>query len=312
MNAEVVRETVLRAGIAEGGVSHQGCVAAFVGGGGSGATTMAAAVALFAAEQGRYVSVLDLSRPFSTLAFLLDVEPAAGLQQILESSEGSALDADVVNAVCVRRSERISVYAHRFGPEPISAPATGAVLRLVSELKRRSHLVLIDGVGHPKRHPTLLACADRQVVVLEPTPGGASRSAQLLEGLEAEAAPVVVLNHTRAFDRSSTMRVLRRAGVRTRPNVSVAFDPALPAICDRGWPKNRLPKALETSVSALSELLMPSPGRPARGQSLAPRDGRPYFAKPPKRSSREAESARQRLSPGASWPRSRSADSRSV
>ena len=217
LSADVVREAALRTGFEEEGAAPQGCVVAFVGGGGSGATTVAAAVALFAADQGHYVSVLDLTRPFSNLAFLLDVEPAAGLEQLLEASAGTAPDADAVDAVRARRSERVAVYGYRFGPDSIAAPATESVVRLVSELKRRSHLVLIDGIDHPGVRSALLAAADRQVVVLEPTPGGAARGAQLLEGLEAGTAPVVVLNHTRPFTRGSSTRMLRRAGVRARP-----------------------------------------------------------------------------------------------
>ena len=309
LGTDAVREAALRAGAASESVAPQGCVVAFVGGGGSGATTLAAALALFAAERGRYVSVLDLSRPFSALALALDVEPSAGLRQLLEVREGAALDADVVDAVRARRSERIAVYAHRFGAEPVSAPAIGAAVRLVGELGRRSHLVLIDGIGSPARCPALFAGVDRQVVVLEPTPGGASRGARILAGLEASARPVVVLNHTRRFaqgDRSS-LRALRRAGVRIRPKVTVAFDPALPAIVDRGWPGNRLPRALETSVSALSALLLPSRGGSAFGESLTARDARSHHAPLRKPSSREVQSARRRFSPGSWWPRRRAA-----
>ena len=267
---------------------------------------MAAAVALFAADQGHYVSVLDLTRPFSNLAFLLDVEPAAGLEQLLEASAGTAPDADAVDAVRARRSERVAVYGYRFGPDSIAAPATESVVRLVSELKRRSHLVLIDGIDHPGVRSALLAAADRQVVVLEPTPGGAARGAQLLEGLEAGTAPVVVLNHTRPFTRGSSTRMLRRAGVRARPQVSVSYDPALPAICDRGWPKNQLPKALETSVSALSGLLLSFPGGGTQPQDLKHRNSPLQLAKPPKRSSRKAQPSPRRARLGAWWSRLRS------
>ena len=307
MSAGAVRSAALRAGLVEEDAALRGCVAAFTGSGGSGTTTLAAAVALLAAQRGRYVSVLDLSRPFSTLAFLLDVDPAAGLEQLLEASGRSAPDSEVVSAVRAKRSERIAVYAYRFGPFPSAVPEAEAVLRLVSELRRRSHLVLVDGLGHPEPRSALLSAADRRVVVVEPTPSGAARGADLLERLGEGPPLVVVRNHTRAFANGASVRALRRAALRTRPRVSVPFEPALPALCDRGWPKGQVPKSLAGPVSMLSDILLSTPGEKPLARDHADREARSKPHAKSQRPSREAGSSRRRSLLGAWWPRSRSA-----
>ena len=300
-----VRDTALRAGLVEEATVHRGCVAVFAGSGGSGTTTLAAAVALHAAGQGRYVSVLDLSRPFSTLAFLLDVEPAAGLGQLLDASGPSAMDPEVVNAVRVKRSERIAVYAHRFGPDPAAAPAAEAVLRLLAELRRRSHLVVVDGLDEPEARSASLASADRRVLVVEPTPGGATRGVRMLEVFGEGPPLVVVRNHTRSGNGGASLRILRRAGWRTRPRVSVPFEPTLPALCDRGWPKDRLPKSLAGPVSLLSDLLLSAPGEEAPARGHAERETRSGPRVERERDSGKKRSSRRRSSLGAWWPRPR-------
>ena len=59
--AAAVREAARAAGSAANG-SAEGWLVGFAGTGGNGATTLAAAPALLAAERGRYASVLDLNR----------------------------------------------------------------------------------------------------------------------------------------------------------------------------------------------------------------------------------------------------------
>ena len=302
-----VRDAALRAGLVEEVTAPHGRLAAFIGSGGSGTTTLVAAAALLAAQQGRYVSVLDLSRPFSALAFLLDVEPAAGLAQLLEASARSMPDPEVVKAVQVRRSERIAVYAHRFGPAPSAAPEPEAVIRVVSELKRRSHLVLVDGLDEPETRSALLAAAERRVLVMEPTPGGATRGAGLLEMFGDGSPLVVVRNHTRSFDDGASLRALRRAGLRTRPRVSVPFEPALPALCDRGWPKDELPKSLSGPVSMLSDLLLSASAREPLDRTHATRKARSRSRAKSEQTPGKSEARRRRSPFGAWWPRPRPA-----
>ena len=306
LSTEAVRDAALRAGLVEAEAASHGRVAGFTGSGGSGTTTLAAAVALAAAQRGHYVSLLDLSRPFSTLAFLLDVEPAAGLEQLLEASVASAPDSEVVNAVRSKRSERIAVYAYRFGPTPPAAPEVEAVLGLIAELRRRSHLVLMDGLDDPETRSALLSAVDRRVLVVEPTPSGAERGARLLDRLGEGPPLVVVRNHSRAFDDDASVRALRRARFRIRPRVSVPFESALPGLCDRGWPKDQLPKPLEHPVSKLSDLLLSAPGEESSDRGRESSETRTSPDVKRNRDSGEKGTSRRRSPLGAWWPRSRS------
>ena len=309
VSAAAVRGAAFRVGLEEVQSASEGCVAAFSGSGGSGTTTLAAAVALVAAHRGRYVSVLDLSRPFSTLAFLLDVEPAAGMEQLLDPAQHTAPDPDVVHSVRVNRSERIAVYAYRFGPVPAAAPGAEAVLDMVAELERRSHLVVVDGLHDARIRLAVHSAAQRQVLVVEPTAGGAARGARLIEMLSEGPPPVVVCNHTRAFGKGASARALRRAGWRAPPRISVPFEPALPAICDRGWPKDQLPRFVEKAVSGLSDLLLLASGNDALSPAGEDRAARSKPRAKLEPNPGHTERSRRRRPLGAWWPRPRAAGS---
>ena len=280
LEAGAVREAALRAGV--GGADSAARVAAFAGGGGSGATTLAAGVAVSAAARGRYVSVLDLSRPYSALAFLLDVEPAAGLEELMEAAAHGEPETATVEAVCARREERIAVYAYRFGGALPAAPGAEALRRVLGALRRRGHLVVVDGLEREAMRQAVFGQAEGAVVVAEPTPGGAARALRLLARCTAEGcAPVVVRNHTRAFDEAQSARALRRAGLRRRPAVSVPFEPAVPALSDRGWPRGQVPRTLAAPLEKLTAAALGAP--PPRGSepAQARRRRRSLFARRP-------------------------------
>ncbi len=124
--------------------------------------------------------------------------------------------------------------------------------------------------------------AEGAVVVAEPTPGGAARALRLLARCAAEGcAPVVVRNHTRAFDEAQSARALRRAGLRRRPAVSVPFEPAVPALSDRGWPRGQVPRSLAAPLEKLTAAALGAP--PPRGSEPAParRRRRSFLARRP-------------------------------
>ena len=306
MSAGAVRDTARRAGLMEEETGAGGCVAAFTGGGGSGTTTLVAAVALVAAQRGRYVSVLDVSRPFSPLAFLLDVEPAAGLEQLFETASRTGLDPEVVDAVQARGSDRIAVFAYRFGPTPSPPPPAAALRSLLGELRRRSHLVLVDGFDDPGLCSALLSAVDWRVLVVEATPGGAARGTRLLEVLGEGPPLLVVRNHTRVFDDGASVRALRRAGMRVRPRVSVPFEPTLPTLCDRGWPKGRIPRSLEKPLAAIADRLLAPLGEEGALADLHGETLPSSASRSRAETEGSAEKAPRRRSPlGAWWPRLR-------
>ncbi len=265
LTAEVVREAARAspAGASAAGASAAlpaGWSVGFTGTGGSGATTLAAATALLAAERGRYVSVLDLDRTFPALAFLLDVEPASGLVELLSTAARASLHPEMVDAMRASRGDRIAVYGYPWSAVPPPPPPAWAVCELIEELQRRSHLVIVDGLDDPATRLSLLAVTDGRVLVVEPTGTGAPAAARLRDRLGPMAAPeraaLVVQNHTRAFKAKAGAKALLEAGVEAEPDVVVPFEPTLPAVTDRGWPNDRLPKPLRKPLAALADRVL--------------------------------------------------------
>ncbi len=262
IDAAAVRAAVARATADDDDFDAGGRVAGFAGTGGSGATTLAATTALRAAEQGRYVSVLDLGRTVAAAALQLDVDPAPGLDQLFDMAGPTLSDPQVLDGVRTERSDRIAVYAYRLGPEPPPVPPMAALDWLLALLRRRSQLVLVDGMDDPETCFALLAEVDARVLVVEPTTAGAQRAAHILAamGTGANAPVALVQNHTRAFRRNAGAGLLAEAGVERPPGIVVPFQAAVPDLAGRGWPQGRLPRRLRKPAAALAErILAPAP-----------------------------------------------------
>ena len=256
-----VREVTARVTSSNRDNPVEGCVAGFAGTGGSGATTLAVATALLAAELGRYVSLLDLNRTVPATAVSLDVEPAPGLDQLFEIAGKRPADPQMLDGVCSQRSERVSVYSYRWNQSPPPAPSMPALDWLLGELRHRSQLVLVDGVDDPQMHFALLAQLDTRVLVAEPTVGGATRAARVLDVLGAGPSTLLVQNHTRSFRVEAGTRLLLEAGIERPPDVVVPFEQSLPEIVDRGWPQGRAPRRLRKPLADLaSRIFLPDLG----------------------------------------------------
>ena len=264
VTAQTVRDAASHAITSERELPARGRVAGFVGTGGSGTTTVATAMALHAAEQGRYVSILDLNRTVPAMALLLDVEPAPGLDQLFDAAGETSPDPQMLDGVRATRSERISVYAYRPGPSAPPVPSPPALYWLLGQLRHRSQLVLVDGLDDPELRFSLLAETDARVLVAEPTAGGAVRTARILDLLGDGPPVLLVQNHTRAFKAGAGARLLLDAGVETPPDVVIPYEASLPEVSARGWPRGRLPRRLREPVAGLWEgLLARTPGEHA-------------------------------------------------
>ena len=268
LTAEAVREATGRISASRAHATSTGCVAGFTGTGGSGTTTLAVATALHAAETGRYVSVLDLNRTVPVAALLLDVQPAAGLEQLIEVAGKAPPNPNMLSGVRAQRSERISVYGYRWAPELPAGPDIPALAWLLGELRNHSQLVLVDGIDDPRTQFALLSEVDVPVLVAEPTADGAVRAARMAELLENCPPAVTVQNHTRPFRTDTGVRSLVNAGLETAPDIVVPYLSSLPEIVDRGWPGDRLPRRLKRPVAGLLDRILAS-GRVAGGVLLA-------------------------------------------
>ena len=247
------------------GPDWQGLAVGFTGTCGSGATTLLAATAIAAAERGRYVSVLDLNRAFGGVPFLLDVEPEAGFDDLIETAAGGTVDPELVEAARVSHSDRISVYGYRWRPLlPPPAPVSG-VRRLLSALRRRSHLVLVDPEPHGRAG--VLRDCDVRVLVVEPTECGILRFVRARAGLDAGRATLQVHNHTRRTGRSEVANSLRAAASVDAPDVAFPFEADLPELSDWGHLADRLPRGFRKPLHALIDLLDAAPD--ARGSEAA-------------------------------------------
>ncbi len=263
--AAAVRQAAARATADDRNSPIAGYVAGFAGTGGSGTTTVAAATALHAASQGRYVSVLDLNRTVPAMALLLDVEPSAGLDQLFDVAGKVPPDPGMLDGVRAERSERISLYAYRLGVTPPPVPAIAALDWVLDRLRHRSQLVLVDGLDDPETQLALLEEVDTRVLVVEPTVAGTVRAARILGLLGAAAPPLLVQNHTREFKPEIGAKLLLSAGVDTPPDVVIPFEATLPELADRGWPRGRLPRRLRKPVAELANRIPvhAAAGRPA-------------------------------------------------
>ena len=256
LTAEAVRAAATRAAPDAEVRRPGGCVAGFVGCGGSGATTLLAAAALQAAERGCYVSVLDLDRSVSAAALALGVEPAAGLDQLLEAAGRGMPDPEMVEGVRTLRSDRIHVYAHRWSTTLPGIPSPEALDTLLAVLRDRSQLVLVDGLDEPAFRFCPSPEFDARVFVAEPTTWNVAHLGRTTNLLGGDPPLLFVQNHTRAFKRGRGERALRNAGLGITPDITIPFEPALPEATDRGWPQPRLPRSLRKPMRALTDRIL--------------------------------------------------------
>ena len=270
LTAEAVRAAAHRAGPDAATRRSGGCVAGFVGCGGSGTTTVLAAAALQAAERGCYVSVLDLDRSVAAAALTLGVEPAAGLDQLLEAAGRGTPDPEMVEGVCTQRSDRIHVYAHRWNPTLPTIPSREALESLLAVLRDRSQLVLVDGLDEPAFRFSSSSELDARVFVAEPTAANIAPLGHTMSLLGADPPLLFVQNHTRAFKRGGGARALRSAGLSIAPDFMIPFEPELPEAADRGWPQSRLPRSLRKPVRALTDRLLEPSRRIGAGVATPP------------------------------------------
>ena len=237
---------------------HAGRVIAFTGcGGGCGATTLAAVTARASAARGSYVSALDLGRTFAALPWTLDVEPAAGLDELFGlAAPGQAPAAEMIDSVRAAAGPRISVYGYRPGEGTPPVPDPAAVRWLTEQLANRSHLVVVDGMADADTLFAVLESADERVLVYEPTLVSLSRVAHTLVLLDEGRDAVLVENHTRLPKSALSPTQVHDALAGRAPDFILPFEPKLPGAANRGSPDESLGKKYRKALGQLVESLV--------------------------------------------------------
>ena len=249
---------------------YAGRVVAFAGCGGSGATTLAALTAHAAATSGSYVSALDLERTAGALALMLDVEPARGLDELLDiAGTADEPNPDLIDGVRTAAAPRISLYGYRPGDSLPSQPATKAVQWLTEQLANRSHLVIVDGLTDTDTLFASLENADERVLVFEPTLVSLNRVVRRLALLGKERPVVLVENHTRAAKNALAADEVRYALAGRDPDVVIPFESDLPSSTNYGWPDRTLSKKYRKMLDQLTGRLM----RPTTSLATAATNG---------------------------------------
>lgn len=231
---------------------YAGRVIAFAGCGGSGATTLAALTALTAAAQGSYVSVLDLERTSGALPLMLDVEPAVGFDELLNVAAQPDPDPGLIDGVQTQMTPRISVFGYRASDSLPAPPSAEAVYWLMRQLANRSHLVIVDGLTDTDLLFSVLTHTDERVLVFEPTLVSLNRAVRRLVLLGEDHPSLLVVNYTRARKSALSVADIRYTLAGREPDVTVPFEPSLPAATNYGLPEWDFSKKYRQALEALT------------------------------------------------------------
>lgn len=165
--------------------------------GGVGATTLTVNLAWhFGLSMRRHTVLLDPNLHLGTAAFLLNIQPGAGLRMALEAPD--RIDALLAERAAQPAAERLHVLAseEQLTTQPNHAP--GAAAPLLEALRRRYNFIVADVPFAPVPvYRDLLDLVDQRVLVMEPTLAAVRDTLRLLSlphGARQTERAVVVLN----------------------------------------------------------------------------------------------------------------------
>lgn len=165
--------------------------------GGVGATTLAVNLAWnFGVTMRRHTVLLDPDIHLGSAAFLLNVQPGAGLRMALETPD--RIDSLLAERAAQPAADRLHVLA---GEEKLAIqpnPAPGAAQVLLDALRRRYNFIVADVPFAPvPLYRDLLDLVDQRVLVMEPTLAAVRDTLRLLalpDGTDQSQRAIVVLN----------------------------------------------------------------------------------------------------------------------
>jgi pilus assembly protein CpaE len=137
--------------------------------GGAGASLLAANLAWhLGVERNRHTVLLDADLHRGTGAFLLNIQPSAGLQSALETPE--RIDALLAERAAQPVAERLHVLASEVSLGTPPAYADGAATALLAALRKRYNFIVADVPFNGSQFTRdLLLQAHQRVIVMEPT-----------------------------------------------------------------------------------------------------------------------------------------------
>jgi len=165
--------------------------------GGVGATTIAVNLAWnFGVWMRRHSVLLDPDIHLGSAAFLLNIQPGAGLRMALEAPE--RIDSLLAERAAQPAADRLHVLGGEEKLAVQSNPAPGAAGVLLGALRRRYNFIIADVPFRPLQlNRDLLDLVDQRVLVMEPTLAAVRDTLRLLAlppGLEQSQRAIIVLN----------------------------------------------------------------------------------------------------------------------
>ncbi|HEU5033575.1 MAG TPA: septum site-determining protein Ssd [Mycobacteriales bacterium] len=219
--------------------------------GGAGASTLAAALALRAAQSGAAVTLVDLDPAAGGLDVLLGAEHQPGLRWSDLRAVRGAVAADVLREALVQVGGLRLLSGSRQDTDGVAVEAVSA---LMPALRRGQDLVVVDLPRRfdPAAELAAAAC-DRRLLVVTAEVRAVAAAATLCAGVLMADAQLVV--------RTTEPRRLRPADLGTAlsaaPIVDFPTEPAVAAATDRGelaqvLPRSRLAAAADTLLGQLA------------------------------------------------------------
>jgi pilus assembly protein CpaE len=155
-----------RHGGTKGGATERSRLIAVMGArGGVGASTVAANLAWYLAEQfKRRTVLLDLDLQFGTGSLAFDAEPSRGLREALE--QPNRIDTLLINGATFRQTERLSILAAEESHEEDVRYDPTAITLLLEELGRQGDFVVIDLPRLPAGYRSKVLPLVREVVIV--------------------------------------------------------------------------------------------------------------------------------------------------
>jgi pilus assembly protein CpaE len=133
--------------------------------GGVGASTAAANIAWFLAEERRRkTALLDLDLQFGTISLAFDVEPSRGLREAM--MQPNRIDSLLVNSAAVRVTERLALLAAEEAHEEDFRYEPAALTLLLDELAQQNEFIVIDLPLYPATYRNKVLPMARDVILL--------------------------------------------------------------------------------------------------------------------------------------------------